>query len=65
MQITATASIATEETDREIRQREMQKGREARLNDRPITDCPWNGGLTEKWWKEGYEGQLSGPIVAQ
>lgn len=49
-----TASIATPETDREIQFREWQRGHHARLEGKSESDCPWQGGLTEGWWKDGF-----------
>jgi len=54
----AIASIATQETDGDIRYREQQKGCKARLEGWPRRACPWNGGLTEKWWLEGYDNAM-------
>ena len=47
--------IATPETDREIRAREYEKGFAAKLNGQSRDTCPWNGGLCEAWWLEGYD----------
>lgn len=50
-----TASIATPESDREIRERENAKGRWAKLEGKGRDTCPWVGGLCEYWWLEGYD----------
>lgn len=50
-------AIATPETDAEISQRERTKGAQARADGLPITACPWQGGMCEFWWKEGYQDQ--------
>lgn len=52
---TATASIATPETDAELRQRVTQEGSNAKIAGLPISACPWRGGLCEMWWREGYD----------
>lgn len=46
--------IATEETDSVIQLREWQKGREAAVAGKFESDCPWIGGLTDQWWKDGF-----------
>jgi ribosome modulation factor len=53
--IGAVASIATQETDAVLREREYNKGRAAKLLGLGRIMCPWVGGLTQKWWLEGYE----------
>lgn len=58
----ATAGIATQETDDAMRERELEKGRKARKEGWPRRACPWHGGLTEKWWLDGYDNYLVGRI---
>lgn len=50
--------VATYETEKIIMDRERQKGFAARQQGKPITDCPWNGGTVEQYWKEGWNGYL-------
>ena len=49
-----TPSIATPDTDREIQFREWQRGHQAALEGKTEDTCPWTGGLTETWWKDGF-----------
>lgn len=56
--------VANYDTDRELASHERQKGFIARQQGKPITDCPWAGGVAEKYWKEGWNGNL-GPATAQ
>jgi ribosome modulation factor len=37
-----------------VSQREMENGRQARLNGEPIESCPFQSGLTKYWWEMGY-----------
>lgn len=51
---TATASIATLETDAACREQMRQQGSIARGAGKDRTDCPHNG-LCAHWWLEGYD----------
>lgn len=56
---TASAAIATPETDARNRAREMQKGWQAKQNGEPRDSCPWDpNSLTAKWWFEGYDSDV-------
>lgn len=54
---------ATYKTDNEIATRERQKGWAAKQDGRPITDCPWNGGVCEHYWKEGWNGYIGSAVA--
>lgn len=56
---------ATYKTDNEIAARERQKGQIAKQEGRPITDCPWTGGVCERFWKEGWNGHISTAVAQQ
>lgn len=60
---TATAGIATPETERELRERENQKGRAAKFEGLPREACPWTGGVAERYWLEGYDSISYGKIT--
>lgn len=53
----ATASIATRETDEILREKYKELGRRARQEGKWVTDCPWSGGVAQKWWLEGWKNQ--------
>ncbi len=53
-----SASIATIHSDKKLREKEFKKGLEAKLSGKRANDCPWNGGLTRKWWLEGFNSQI-------
>jgi hypothetical protein len=57
--------IATQQTDQEIKLREQLKGQAARAQGLPITACPWNGGMAEMWWKQGWQGIVNQSVTAQ
>lgn len=57
------SAIATQQTDLEIRLREWNKGHEAFKSGLLETSCPWNSGLTYKWWMDGYR-SINYPIAA-
>ncbi|WP_157639981.1 Rmf/CrpP family protein [Burkholderia ubonensis] len=59
----AVAAIATAETDAEIAQRERMKGAEAARAGKQRDDCPWTGGLCERWWLEGFDNPVSASTV--
>lgn len=48
------SSIATAETDAELRQREWQRGRQAAVDGKTKEDCPWSGGPVRDWWLAGF-----------
>lgn len=50
----AKALLATSKADKNTRAEQMQNGLQARLRGEPIESCPWQGGLTAFWWKQGY-----------
>jgi len=58
-----SAAIATSETDAKISERERGRGRQARFEGKSRMDCPWNGGVCEKWWLEGYDGSVFGAVA--
>lgn len=58
----ATISIATPETDAALAKQERAKGAEARRQERPRSSCPWHGGLTMRWWLEGYDSPFAGAV---
>ena len=47
--------IATQETDERLRQQEISNGRQAKIDGKKPSDCPWRGGMMEYWWFEGYD----------
>lgn len=55
----AIAAIATAKTDAAIAQQERAKGAEAARAGKRRGECPWTGGLCERWWLEGYDNPLS------
>lgn len=62
----AVAAIATAETDAAIAWRERAKGAEAALTGKSRAACPWQGGLCERWWLEGFDNPASaGAVEAQ
>lgn len=54
----AVASIATPDTDEQLREREHQKGYIARIQGYPRRANPWKGGMCSMWWEEGYDSFL-------
>lgn len=46
--------IATEAIDSVIQLCEWQKGREAAVEGKVESDCPWTGGLSDQWWRDGF-----------
>jgi ribosome modulation factor len=52
---TATASIATPETDAALAERERSAGAAAKIQGQPRSACPWTGGLTREWWLQGWD----------
>ncbi|KVP96439.1 hypothetical protein WJ97_11150 [Burkholderia ubonensis] len=59
----AEASLATAETDAELAQRERTKGAEAALAGKRRDECPWKGGLCERWWLEGFDNPRAASTV--
>lgn len=59
----AVAAIATAETDAAIARRERAKGAEAALAGKSRAECPWQGGLCERWWLEGFDNPASAGAI--
>lgn len=53
-QLMPSASIATQQTDAILRSETFSQGHECALHGGKEEDCPWTGGVVEKWWKEGF-----------
>lgn len=51
----AVAAIATPQTDAKLAARERRRGAKTKLAGKPVSACPWKGGMCAAWWMEGYD----------